>query len=389
MRRQRSIVAILACAALAPLAAALAPRALEAQVTTYRIAQRGVLGVMTQAVQVQGQPSRQRVVVDVVPESPAARAGIMKGDTIVRINGLAASDQVMGAPFEPGDTVVLRIRRDGRERDVTVVAAERSQQFEQFTIQALPDSIMRRVAVQMEMVRSQLDSVRRLPALTIEHAQGDSVIVLRFGSDSTHYVRVRPGFRGTIELDSLRRHMLADTLRARAFQLDTVVMRRFMHPDSLGGRAFHMDSLSRSAMERARIMMDSLPPHFEGGGARFFFRGDSAAMRPMEIFATNMSLGMRAVAGAELSELNPGLAEYFGTATGVLVLNARDGTPAAQAGLQAGDVITRAGETGVESIADLRRAIAAAPPGSYVALNVLRKGQPVTLRLPIPGGRQR
>jgi S1-C subfamily serine protease len=98
------------------------------------------------------------------------------------------------------------------------------------------------------------------------------------------------------------------------------------------------------------------------------------------MLTTTATLGMRAVAGAELAPLNPGLSEYFGATDGVLVLNAREGTPAARAGLRAGDVIVRVGDTAVRSIAELRRTIGRAPDGA-ITLGVLRRGQNVTVTL--------
>jgi membrane-associated protease RseP (regulator of RpoE activity) len=353
---RRFITAALACAVLAPAAAAIFAGDAAAQQVTYRITQRGMLGIMTEAVRAPGTPARERVVMAVVPESPAAQAGIAVGDTIVRVNGLAVTDGVMASPFEAGDTVVLRVRRGGTERDVTLVAAERTQRFEEFTMHALPDSIMRNVVIRMENVRQQMDSLRP-PSMILERVQGDSVVVLRFGSDTTQYIRVGPGFRGPLHLDSLRHRVMADSLRARGFRFDTARAWRFGPADSLAFR-------------------------FEGR------EGEHVFVRPGDVFAANMVVGLRAVAGAELSELNPGLAAYFGTSEGVLVLNAREGTPAAGAGIRAGDVIVEAGGMEVRSIADLRRAVGQGQgqgQGQGVEVVVVRRGEKVRLRLARPG----
>jgi membrane-associated protease RseP (regulator of RpoE activity) len=361
----RSLAAALAFAVLAPLAAMLLQPVAAAAQVSYSVSHRGVLGIMTQGVEVRGEASRQRVVMQVVPESPAARAGLLPGDTIVRINGLAATSQVINSPFEPGDTVVLRIRRDGRERDITIVAAERSPRFEAFTMRgALTDSVIREVTERMAILRAHVDTVG-MPSIVLERLRGDSSIVLRFGNDTTHYYRFGPGFEGAIEIDSLRRR----------FMRSDSVFRRF-HVDSLRNHVWRLD-------ERTRMHLDSLPGRPFGGDAQIWFRqGDSiSGMGPGEIFASGISMGMRAVAGAELSELNPGLAGYFGTDAGVLVLNARDGTPAARAGLQGGDVIMQVEQTRVASIQQLRRAIDRARPGATVQLHVLRQGQTIELNL--------
>jgi membrane-associated protease RseP (regulator of RpoE activity) len=118
----------------------------------------------------------------------------------------------------------------------------------------------------------------------------------------------------------------------------------------------------------------------DSAGSWRMFGPDSTFVRGFDMLTTTATLGMRAVAGAELAPLNPGLSEYFGTTEGVLVLNAREGTPAARSGLRAGDVIVRVGDTAVRSISELRRAVDRAPAGA-VTLGVLRRGQSVTVTL--------
>jgi len=76
---------------------------------------------------VNGQRSERVIVIDVVEDSPADRAGVRPGDRIVRINGRDASPASLSdlsRDLNPGDTVRLRLADGGRERDVTVIAAE-------------------------------------------------------------------------------------------------------------------------------------------------------------------------------------------------------------------------------------------------------------------------
>lgn len=67
--------------------------------------------------------------------------------------------------------------------------------------------------------------------------------------------------------------------------------------------------------------------------------------------------GGRGRLGIGVQRLTPQLAEYFGTNAGVLVTTVRENSPAATAGLKAGDVITAVNGSAVASPADLTRAV--------------------------------
>jgi membrane-associated protease RseP (regulator of RpoE activity) len=339
MRIRGVIMAALACALLAP-------AVVQAQVEV-RVVHRGLLGIFTESTLADG--VQRQVVLDVVPGSPADRAGIRRGDVVISINGAAATDDVMRATMAPGDSVVLRILTGGAERTVSVVAAERpaGQPFMLPSRASLPDSVMREIAVIMANVRTEVDSLVFQRNLRIAGAGGESSVVIAFGRDS---VRVR-GVPG----DSLSVLRFGDRFP------EGTRLQAYRGPAGLD--SLRASALEATAARRAWISADSM-----------------AALRPAEIFRSGMSVGMRAVAGAELSELNPDLAEYFGVADGVLVLNAPDGTPAARAGLRAGDVIVQVNRTAVTSVGEVRRAIDAAA-GATVEIRVLRRGQPIDVTI--------
>jgi S1-C subfamily serine protease len=90
--------------------------------------------------------------------------------------------------------------------------------------------------------------------------------------------------------------------------------------------------------------------------------------------------GRNAVAGAELSDVSPGLSSYFGTDRGALVLRVAPETPADRAGLQDGDVIVRAGGEPIADVSQLRRVLSASR-GGEMELEVVRRGERVPLRL--------
>ena len=91
-----------------------------------------------------------------------------------------------------------------------------------------------------------------------------------------------------------------------------------------------------------------------------------------------VTLYERAVAGAEFTPINEGLAGYFGTDRGLLVVQVGPQTPAARAGLLSGDVITRVNGQVVDEVNDFRRAVGRAG-NETLKVEILRKGKARTL----------
>jgi hypothetical protein len=72
--------------------------------------------------------------------------------------------------------------------------------------------------------------------------------------------------------------------------------------------------------------------------------------------------------------------EYGVNAEGVQLAGVMDGSPAALAGLRAGDVIIRLASKSIQSIEDLTAALGEQKPGDEVEIIALRAGSPVTLK---------
>lgn len=89
-----------------------------------------------------------------------------------------------------------------------------------------------------------------------------------------------------------------------------------------------------------------------------------------------------AVLGVEATELNEGLAEYFDTKaeSGVLVLDVKEETVAAAAGVEAGDVILKIDDEKVTSVKDLRESLRDYEEGDDFSIGVLRHGKSQTLK---------
>ncbi len=76
----------------------------------------------------------------VVPDSPAARAGLLAGDTILAFGKLAVPGAVpLADVLTPGDRLPVKIRRDGRDRTVTVVVGESQSNARGFTFSLSPN----------------------------------------------------------------------------------------------------------------------------------------------------------------------------------------------------------------------------------------------------------
>lgn len=87
--------------------------------------------------------------------------------------------------------------------------------------------------------------------------------------------------------------------------------------------------------------------------------------------------------GVQVQPVTADIADSLGlkAARGAIVDNPQDGSPAAKAGIEAGDVITAVNGTAVKDSRDLARTIATLAPGSSVKLDVFHKGESKTVTL--------
>jgi serine protease Do len=94
---------------------------------------------------------------------------------------------------------------------------------------------------------------------------------------------------------------------------------------------------------------------------------------------------VRGYLGVSIQPMTTDLAKSFGMAqaAGALVSSVVEGSPAATAGVKAGDVITEYDGRKVARSEDLPRAVAETPVGRDVSIAVVRDGKPMTLRVTI------
>ncbi|MEZ5357934.1 MAG: PDZ domain-containing protein [Candidatus Zixiibacteriota bacterium] len=89
--------------------------------------------------------------------------------------------------------------------------------------------------------------------------------------------------------------------------------------------------------------------------------------------------------GVSIQDLNEQLGDYFGVqdGNGVLVVEVMDDSPAAKAGLKAGDVVIGVDDQSIEASQDLQEYIAAKSEGDKVDVKLLRRGEKKTLSVEV------
>jgi serine protease Do len=91
-----------------------------------------------------------------------------------------------------------------------------------------------------------------------------------------------------------------------------------------------------------------------------------------------------ATLGVTVTSLSEQLAGYFGVKQGALVSNVTSGSPAATAGVRAGDVVTAINGQSVTSAADITRALRESR-SETVEISVMRDKKALTLKATVPG----
>ncbi len=90
--------------------------------------------------------------------------------------------------------------------------------------------------------------------------------------------------------------------------------------------------------------------------------------------------------GLQAQDLTPELAAVFdvGVTSGIVVAVVEAGSPAAVAGIQRGDIITRANDSAIKSTSDLEDLIRATKAPGKIKLEIMKKGKPVVVQLDLP-----
>jgi membrane-associated protease RseP (regulator of RpoE activity) len=145
----------------------------------------------------------------------------------------------------------------------------------------------------------------------------------------------------------------------------------------LGEREAELRKISRAELEAsaraasgARVRAPSVASVRVGGPP-----DEIVPVQPVTPYLSGRSY----LAGARVTDMNEGLAEYFEVSSGVLVTEVNAETPAADAGLEPGDVIVSVDDRNVVGVAQLRSRLARRWAGA--TLTVVRRGEELSLTL--------
>jgi len=271
------------------------------------------------------------LVKEVVADGPAAKAGLKKDDVITRFGRTpvesAAQLRRLISETPPGRTVSLSIVRDRRSIEVSVTLGEPDFKIHRLGgpgrvyISGEPDDPRLRVIIEKELEGSREE---------LERAQEEM----------------------ELSKEEMEKALKEADLSRKEIEI-------YLNDADEG-----LDRLERLPPPRPGDPMVWEMKGGDDGNYRYQFHGmDKPRL------------------GVGLQELTPQLAEYFGLKgrDGVLITSVNEGSPAAKAGLKAGDVILTVGGEVVEDAGDVREALSDVKEGP-VDVKVLREKKEMSFK---------
>ena len=346
------------------------------------------------------------MITDVLEGSPAAEAGLRPGDVLLAINEVRGPDQlgsVLGRlRIRAGDPVRIHVERDGWQREIHLRAAERPDDVtasRTLTLSFEPDSVVEHMVRAMDSLRDRLARSQGLRVRVSGDAAPEQLRVVASGEDGRARVVQAPFeffvFHGEAH-DSLRREM--ESLNRTIADLTAREERRVRElraaPDVDGWTRLvesdeelsELRAARQQAEHRSALLRASMAEAARASAGLTYGPGVAVAPRTAGVVYENefrpltpYLLGRNRVAGAEVVDLRPELAQYFGVEGGVLVVDVPNLTPAGIAGLLPGDVVTRLGGEVVRSVEDLRLAVSSAE--GNVPVRLIRRGTSIEVLL--------
>jgi len=267
---------------------------------------------------------------EVMPNSPAASAGIQADDVIMELEGasLATAQELIDAlrAYKPGDAVELALKRGEENLTLSVELGTFPQEMPRnrrddaprfFGVDVLPN-----LGVLIEETDAGWQVTQVLPFMQESQLEAGDIITAINGE----------------AVAELNRRDLLGNLRREAESLEVTILR--------DGEEITLE------LDPAIPFMEALPANRPVLGVQFV---------PLtEAFAQN--LGIETTAGALLTAILPD-------------------TPAAEAGLQAGDIVTAVNETAIDAENNLADLLNQSDPGDTVSLRVIREGAEIEVEV--------
>ncbi len=305
-------------------------------------------------------------VTDVHPVGPAAAAGIRVGDVMLRIRGPAPGDTVferIAETLRAGDTVVVTLQRGRARLSRSIVAANRPEQ----TRQGPPPPAAELAGLGRTLLLRE----------TVERGSGMTIVFRTDGGQGTFSYRIvgpEPGVPlpfAALVVRTPTTDSLASLINMKQRDLTRV------EEAALRTRMTMLAATSMEALDEGALRLASLYEQRTGLTAQLTALQDRLAYLSRERLGNMRSLvdevsvrvstgtpltplvrmERRYLVGAEIVPVEAELGEYFGVTRGILVAAAPEGTPAAAAGLAAGDVIVRVGDTEVATPLELSQVL--------------------------------
>ncbi|MFC1576017.1 PDZ domain-containing protein, partial [Gemmatimonadota bacterium] len=274
--------------------------------------------------------------VGIIEDSPAEEAGLLEGDIITHLNGQALTMAIPGEEdedFDPEESLpVQRLMALVQEMDAG----------EEVEVRYIRDGEVASVT----LVTEELD--RRVITLRSGDEEG-AFRVLRFDPENEIHWEFRTPEEGEFRM-----------LIPKMDELGELENLRLTIPD--------MEELRELEDLRVRIPELRFRELGERGIGAWTVSPDRSTAFAYRVAGGGTSFGLRT------TPLNPGLAEYFSTGDGILILEVEEDSGL---GLSAGDVILSIDGRDVEDQGDLVRILSSYEADETVTFTVVRKGEEI------------
>jgi C-terminal processing protease CtpA/Prc len=305
----------------------------EIRMRTINLGDRAMMGVIL------GEQTKEGIkIIGVSPDGPAERAGIETGDVLTSLRGESLTSSAENPPRETIYEVMSEVG-DGEEISVEVLRGDERMQF---------------------MIKPE----KREPASWASYIRLPDPVVA-------------PSPPGAVSSFTVAPHVRIEQIAVPSVDTAGIVAEAAALAEEL--EAFHITvhTDDGEAMEYSyQFPLDT--SYFELNTEAFSEFGAMAMDEARLWFGAGATLGM------QFADINEGLAGYFGTDSGVLVLDAPDDNAF---GLVPGDVVLKVGDSDINGTSDFVRALRDHRTGEEVEITIKRDKRDVSFGVVIPENR--